>query len=130
MKRSLFAVPAIVIGLAGGLTLGACSDDRSESLDRIASNTAPSTGFLADAYADAPGGTAENAYISALDSEDIDYSSEANAITAGRSICDLLDSGYDLIDTVLFFSENSGYSTGDSGYIVGAASAAFCPENI
>lgn len=68
-----------------------------------------------------------DAYVMALDAQGITYSSEANAIAAGRSLCTILDDGATIAATTSMVQRNSGLDRFNSGYVVGAAIAAFCP---
>lgn len=85
--------------------------------------TGAGIGWAAQADADPN----EWAYIAALDSEGIYYSSEAAAIDAGESVCEGLDAGLSL-RAIGAVAMNAGYSASDAGYILGAAVGAFCPE--
>lgn len=68
-------------------------------------------------------------YIGTLDLQDIYYSSEANAISAGRAICGELDRGLTFYEVGFAMMTHGGYGAGDSGYIVGAAITAYCPQH-
>lgn len=69
----------------------------------------------------------EVAYIAVLDGAGIVYSSEANAVAAGRSVCRYLETGAGVLDAA-DVATNAGYTPSQAGRIVGAAIAAFCPD--
>lgn len=75
-----------------------------------------------------PDALAEEVYIATLDAEGIYYSSEENAIKAGRSACMMMDAGETWLATSSTFV-TAGYSHYQSGYIMGTATASFCPEH-
>lgn len=76
----------------------------------------------------------ERAYLAALDSEGVRYSSPEAAITAGRAVCTYLDNTAPvygehraLIEAGRVAMDN-GYSEWHAGTIVGAAVGSWCPE--
>jgi len=81
---------------------------------------------LASADAETPN---EIAFVSVLDKKGISYSSEDNAIAAGHAVCGELDRGVSLGSVIRTFWSATGYTPNQSGYIVGASIAAFCPEH-
>ena len=71
---------------------------------------------------------AEDRFIARLDDGGIHYSSEAQAIKTGHSVCKALDAGADLDTAIYEGSDASGYSIHDTAYIVGASIRFFCDE--
>jgi hypothetical protein len=70
----------------------------------------------------------EVAYVTVLDARGIHYSSEDAAIAARHAICEAWPAGASFYALVRTFSKASGYSMIQSATIVGAVTAAFCPE--
>lgn len=90
-------------------------------------------GMLAPGLATAPAAHADinsDAFVMALDAEGITYSTEADVIKAGYAICDYMDTGATAYDATVMVHNNSQLDLHDSGYVVGAATAAFCPEHV
>ncbi|AWN04978.1 hypothetical protein I5H21_gp054 [Mycobacterium phage Byougenkin] len=71
-----------------------------------------------------------DAFVMALDSEGIPYTSKNDAIKAGKAVCTILDTGLSMYEASIVVHENTDLSMYDSGYVVGAATAAFCPEHL
>lgn len=77
-----------------------------------------------------PNGTGEDVYLMTLDMEselaDID---DGTAIDLGYAICDFMATGASSVDAATNVLDSSGgFSAYHSGYIVGAATGALCPE--
>lgn len=70
----------------------------------------------------------DQAYIAALDDEGISYPSEQNAIQVGHLVCESFDEGNDFVAIAMELYTSSQMDAYQSGYVVGAAVAAFCPE--
>ncbi|QNN98892.1 hypothetical protein SEA_MARAVISTA_57 [Mycobacterium phage Maravista] len=71
-----------------------------------------------------------DAFVMALDSEGITYSSKPAVINAGKAVCDVLDTGYTMYEASILVHDNSNLNLYDAGYFVGAATASFCPEHL
>jgi hypothetical protein len=74
------------------------------------------------------GNSADHKFIQRLDDGGIAYSSEANAIAGGHSVCDSLDAGYSVDTVTTYLIAHTPFSAFDSGYIVGASVYAYCPK--
>ncbi|MFE3279678.1 DUF732 domain-containing protein [Nocardia sp. NPDC059239] len=71
---------------------------------------------------------ADAAYILALDSERIHYSTKASAIKLAHTVCDALQEGVSAFAAGTAIAANSPYTMSEAGYITGAAISAYCPE--
>ncbi|QAY16028.1 hypothetical protein SEA_PURGAMENSTRIS_45 [Mycobacterium phage Purgamenstris] len=83
-------------------------------------------GYAARAEADP---VTDTAYLMTLDERGISYPTDDYAIQAGHYVCTLLDSGAHWSRVAALITRESGLPIGDSAYIVGAATAAYCPWN-
>ncbi|MFD6399000.1 DUF732 domain-containing protein [Nocardia sp. NPDC060249] len=116
--------------------LGA-SDDRDSTTRTTAAVAAPPP-VTARATTVRPATTTPNvftdeeisdlAFTMALDKQNIRYSSKEAAINLGHTVCDGREKGVSATAIALTIAEKGGYSAADSGYIVGAAQSAYCPE--
>jgi hypothetical protein len=70
----------------------------------------------------------ENAFLSALTSAGITYSSPVAAIAAGHLACGELDGGKTPADVAQDVMAGSVLDAYHSGFFTGAAIAAFCPQ--
>lgn len=68
-------------------------------------------------------------YIAMLQMGQIAYSTDDAAIDTGHAICAAFDAGNTLLAVGSVLSSNGGYSGEDSGYIIGSAVGAYCPEH-
>ncbi|MFZ0717247.1 DUF732 domain-containing protein [Mycobacterium sp.] len=69
-------------------------------------------------------------YIAELQRRGIDYSTPTAAITLGKASCQALQEGANLMAVIKTIEENEGYSSRDTGIIVGAAANTFCPDQL
>lgn len=90
----------------------------------VAASVALATMVAAPAQADAT----DAVFISVLDDQGFTYPSEAQAITAGRNVCDYLLDGNTLLDATSEVAKASDLSIEDAGFFVGAAAASYCPS--
>ncbi|QFG09072.1 hypothetical protein I5J49_gp44 [Mycobacterium phage ThulaThula] len=73
----------------------------------------------------------DRAFILTLDDRGITYTSEPDAITAGHAVCDVLaEADGDVVAAAMAIAQGTELSLDDSSYLVGAASAAYCPEYV
>jgi hypothetical protein len=83
--------------------------------------------FAAPASADA----ADDAFLAALTKQGIIPTavSADQALINGHAICATMDNGIGQMDMVAAVASEDHLSTNDAGFVVGAATAAFCPEH-
>ncbi|AEL98204.1 hypothetical protein PBI_BIGNUZ_41 [Mycobacterium phage BigNuz] len=75
----------------------------------------------------------DRAFIMTLDEGEIPYVTEAGAIKGGHLVCDLLEEVDGNVFTAalaIASADGSPLTTDQSAYLVGAASAAYCPEYV
>jgi hypothetical protein len=82
------------------------------------------TGMAAPAYAD----ETDSIFISVLDEEGIPYTKASDAILVAKGVCVYLTEGSSLEDVTLQVMDESGLGAEQSGFFVGAATAAYCPS--
>ena len=82
------------------------------------------TSMAAPAYAD----NTDSIFISVLDEEGIPYSKTSDAILVARGVCVFLNEGNSLTDATVQVMKESGLGAEQSGFFVGAATAAYCPD--
>lgn len=125
--KKLTAIAALLA--ATGAVLVGCGSSRSaEPAGEIGSawtDTTPDGPDLGSGYS-----VGEQAYLSTLAMGGIEYSTEDAAILAGESVCDFLRSGGTGLEATDVVLENTSYSAYESGYIVGAAQGALCPDMV
>lgn len=90
-------------------------------------------GLAAPAYADrgdSAGGDAQ--FLSALSGSGLSHrGSDGVAIAAGRSVCQLMDSGFTPMDTVIAVqSTNPGFTMEHAARFTAIAVTAYCPEHM
>lgn len=69
-------------------------------------------------------------YIAELQRGGIDYSTPTAAINVGKASCQALQQGANLMAVIKTIEVNEGYSSRDTGVIVGAAANTFCPDQL
>ena len=69
-------------------------------------------------------------YIAELQRREIDYSTPTAAINLGKASCQALQQGANLMAVIKTIEENEGYSSRDTGIIIGAAANTFCPDQL
>jgi hypothetical protein len=69
-------------------------------------------------------------YIAELQRREIDYSTPTAAITLGKASCQALQEGANLMAVIKTIEVNEGYSSRDTGIIVGTAAKTFCPDQL
>lgn len=69
------------------------------------------------------------AFLQTLDARGITYASASKIITAGHAICDYLDLGNSLRDTIGMVDQITVLGT-ESAYFVGVSVAAYCPQYV
>lgn len=136
----ILAIVGLLIALCGGCGAMLGSNDRA---DDDSTTTTRATTYAAPAPATAARTTAparptsnvfteeeisDLAFIMALDSKDIGYSSKAAAITLAHTVCDGRKAGVGETAIALTIMNKGGYTAEESGYIVGAAISSYCPE--
>jgi hypothetical protein len=90
----------------------------------VVAGTALATGLAAPAYAD----EIDDIFISVLDEEGIPYTSASDAILVANGVCVFLSEGNTLEDATVEVMNESGLGAQESGFFVGAATAAYCPD--
>ena len=69
-------------------------------------------------------------YIAELQRRGIDYSTRTAAINLGKASCQALHEGANLMAVIKTIEQNEGYSSRDTGIIIGAAANTFCPDQL
>lgn len=115
--RTLAGITAAALG---ALTLTACGAD--EPVADLVAYSAPTATW------DTPDTGMEKAYLIVLETEGIELPDPSVAIDLGYSVCDYFDDDGNIIEAGLIGIE-SGFTSRQSGTIVGAAIAAFCPRH-
>jgi hypothetical protein len=82
------------------------------------------TSMAAPAYAD----NMDSVFIGVLDEEGIPYSKASDAILVAKGVCVFLKEGNSLTDATVQVMKESGLAAEQSGFFVGAATAAYCPD--
>ena len=77
----------------------------------------------------APAVDPETLYITTLNISGVPVTDTAAAVAAGRAVCAAFDEGLDATAFGVSFAESSGLSLEQTGTLMGAAVAAFCPEH-
>jgi hypothetical protein len=90
----------------------------------VAAGIVLATGMAAPAYAD----ETDSIFISVLDEEGVPYTKASDAILVAKGVCVYLTEGSSLEDVTLQVMEESGLGVEQSGFFVGAATAAYCPD--
>lgn len=90
----------------------------------VVAGAALATGLAAPAYAD----ETDDIFISVLDDEGIPYTSASDAILVANGVCVFLSEGNTLEEATVEVMNESGLGVEQSGFFVGAATAAYCPE--
>ena len=75
--------------------------------------------------------TQDKAYVHTLRNEvtGVKDKSDKQLVSIGKGACTVASDGYDFVQTTKVISEY-GFTDSDSAYIVGAAFAAYCPNEI
>jgi hypothetical protein len=81
-------------------------------------------GLAPVAHADA----ADNQFLAMLKKDDINHASASAAIAAGKKVCEYLDTGMNLTNVEQDVENSSGLPDYDTGFFVGAAIKAYCPQ--
>ncbi len=100
---------------------------------RSIARSLPVVGIAAAAVLFAPTASADpddQAFLDALGSKGITYPTQQYAIDTGHQVCDLVSGGQAPTDVAAEISSNSGLSIEDTGFFVGAAIGAYCPEHL
>jgi hypothetical protein len=123
-------VTGLLLAVTAVLALTGCgSTDTAPSVGAGVWDAADTTAPELPDLLPEPGHTlGESAYLDTLDMGDVTYSSDDAALTAGEAICDFLRGGGSSLMAVDIVLENTGYTSFEAGYIVGAAQGALCPE--
>jgi hypothetical protein len=69
-------------------------------------------------------------YVAELQRRGIDYSTPTAAINLGKASCQALQEGANLMAVIKTIEQNEGYSSRDTGIIIGAAANTFCPDQL
>ena len=70
----------------------------------------------------------DETYLSALESENISFPTDAKAINLAHHICDSLDSGVTFDEIVDEGREQSELGDYEIGFVIGASVLVYCPE--
>ena len=95
---------------------------------KIAASAALAIGAAISTAIPAQADVMTDAYLMVLDEQGITFPSDGVAIAAGFEVCDHLDMGLTALETATEVYNQSGLNPYDSGFLVGAAISAFCPE--
>lgn len=90
----------------------------------VTAGVALATSLAAPAYAD----NTDSIFVSVLDEEGIPYSNASDAILVARGVCESLKGGNSLTDATVQVMKLMGMAAEESGFFVGAATAAYCPS--
>ena len=90
----------------------------------VAAGVVLATGMAAPAYAD----ETDSIFISVLDEEGIPNTKASDAILVAKGVCVVVSEGSTLEEATLQVMEESGLGVEQSGFFVGAATAAYCPD--
>ncbi len=90
----------------------------------VAAGVALATAMGAPAYAD----STDAIFISVLDEEGIPYTKASDAILVAKGVCVVISEGSSLQDATMQVMDDSGLGVEQSGFFVGAATAAYCPS--
>ena len=71
---------------------------------------------------------ADTQFLNMLKKDDINHTSSQAAIAAGRKVCEYLDTGMNLTNVEQDVENSSGLPDYDTGFFVGAAIKAYCPQ--
>ncbi len=82
------------------------------------------TAMAVPAYAD----DNDSVFIGVLDQHGIGYNSPNDAISAAKQVCGFLSQGGSITDATTEVANQSGLTPDQSGFFVGAATAAYCPN--
>ena len=93
-------------------------------LSAVLAGVALATAMAAPANAD----NTDSIFVSVLDEEGIPYTTASDAILVAKGVCVFLNEGNSLTDATLQVKKESGLSVEQSGFFVGAATAAYCPS--
>lgn len=94
------------------------------ALMAVSAGTALATVLAAPAYAQ----DIDDIFIGVLDDEGIPYTSPRDAIAVANAVCSYMADGNSLVDATYQVMDESGLNASDSGFFVGAAAAAYCPD--
>ena len=94
-------------------------------ISAVVAGAALATGLAAPAYAQ---GETDAIFISVLDEEGVPYTSASDAISVANEVCVFLSEGNSLEDATVMVMNESGLGVEQSGFFVGAATAAYCPD--
>lgn len=70
----------------------------------------------------------DDKFLALLKKDDINHTSTPAAIAAGRKVCEYLDTGMNLTNVEQDVENSSGLPDYDTGFFVGAAIKAYCPQ--
>ena len=70
----------------------------------------------------------DDKFIGLLKKDDINHESVPAAIAAGKKVCEYLDTGMTLTNVEQDVENSSGLPDYDTGFFVGAAIKAYCPQ--
>ena len=92
----------------------------------VALGIASSLGVAIPAHADP---TADASFLEAVKQADITFSDSNSAVTAGKTVCELLDQGKAMADVVaLVMQQNSAISNVSAAKFTAIAASAYCPQ--
>jgi hypothetical protein len=95
----------------------------------VLGGVAAMVGLAVPAHADPSGGDA--AFLAALNKAGITYASGDQAIAAGKTACELLDSGQQEMEVIKKVTElNPGFTISGAAKFTAIAASAYCPEHL
>ncbi|MGH2897011.1 MAG: DUF732 domain-containing protein [Solirubrobacteraceae bacterium] len=110
----------VVIGIAAGPTTPPVTPSPIGTTITPTSVTGPPALPIRGTVTDA-------AFLMALDHDGITYSTPTAAITVAHTVCTALDTGASITQVAAVIVQNSHYTTDQAGYLIGAATAGYCP---
>jgi hypothetical protein len=90
----------------------------------VTAGIALAASMAAPAYAD----NTDSIFVSVLDEEGVPYSNASDAVLVARGVCVFLKEGNSLTDATVQVMKESRLGAEQSGFFVGAATAAYCPD--
>ncbi|AHG23742.1 hypothetical protein I5J47_gp38 [Mycobacterium phage Arib1] len=121
-----WAPALITLGILGVGLLTGCTRTAAEGTPVVASEPTTST---AAAPTLSEQEITDRAFIATLDGQGITYTSREDAIAGGRAVCELVaEADGNLYTTALAVAAGTELSLENAAYLVGASTAAYCPE--
>lgn len=88
-------------------------------------------GLAAPAYADeGDAGGGDGQFLSALSAAGLTHRGSDSAVSAGKAVCQLMDSGYSPMETVVAVQRtNPGFTMERAAQFTAISAGAYCPEH-